>query len=235
MCKRPLNVQKSKAMFFARYEDNSEVAIPLVQVHVPACHTTNACSCPALEYVDTYKYLGVIIDRHLNWKPHVAFLSQKLRFATLLLAKLRNISSMRLLRTVYFAFFHSRMSYGLVSYGHTFDTTLAPLNVLQKRAIRIISKSHYTAHTAPLFANQGVLPLKQNFYFKCFCLHIKKPQLADLQLGNSTRIVNFRVPRTRTTRGGFTFPVKLAELMNQFPDARHCTKEECKTLLLSKL
>ena len=37
--------------------------------------------------------------------------------------------------------------------------TINRLNILQKKAIRIITKSRYNAHTSPLFKNLNILKL----------------------------------------------------------------------------
>ena len=30
-----------------------------------------------IEFVDEFKYLGIILDKHLTWKPHLNQISQK--------------------------------------------------------------------------------------------------------------------------------------------------------------
>ena len=53
------------------------------------------------------KCLAVIIDEFLNWKPHYNVLRNKLERSIGLISKLRYFVSANLLRTAYFAIFHS--------------------------------------------------------------------------------------------------------------------------------
>jgi hypothetical protein len=46
-------------------------------------------------------------------------------------------------------------------YGSANKTTLAPLFLMQKKAVRIISRAKYRDHTNPLFVHLGILPLDE--------------------------------------------------------------------------
>ena len=63
--KLTLNIGKSKFMFISNKKKN---IIDLdIKIHGKQ-----------LESCDTYKYLGVIFDRNLSWKPHVDYISGKI-------------------------------------------------------------------------------------------------------------------------------------------------------------
>ena len=49
----------------------------------------------------TYKYLGLIIDDKLNWKPHIDYTCKKVSKACGILSKLRHCIHLDTLRTVY--------------------------------------------------------------------------------------------------------------------------------------
>jgi len=53
------------------------------------------------------KYLGILIDSHLNWKTHTTFLSSKLARANGIISKLRHYVSTKTLVNIYYALFHS--------------------------------------------------------------------------------------------------------------------------------
>ena len=55
------------------------------------------------------------------------------------------------LRLLYFSLIHPYLTYGNVVWGSTHQTYLNKLVVLQKKAIRIATKSRYNDHTRPLF------------------------------------------------------------------------------------
>ena len=53
------------------------------------------------------KYLGVKIDTNLSWQYHVSDLSIKINRADVLLFKMREYVSLKILRSIYFAIFDS--------------------------------------------------------------------------------------------------------------------------------
>ena len=61
------------------------------------------------------------------------------------------------LLSLYYSLFHSHMSYGICLYGSADDQYLSKIVLIQKRAIRLLSKAPFNAHTAPLFKNLGIL------------------------------------------------------------------------------
>ena len=63
------------------------------------------------------------------------------------------------LRALYFALIHSHLSYCPIILNCMTKTNLNKIEKLQKKAIRIISKSPYNAHTVPIFINLKILPL----------------------------------------------------------------------------
>ena len=63
------------------------------------------------------------------------------------------------LMMVYYSMFHSHLSYCISSRGSASKTTLKPLDILQKRAVRIITRSNSKAHTKPLFHKLQILKM----------------------------------------------------------------------------
>ena len=51
-------------------------------------------------------------------------------------------------------------------WGSACDTLLSPLELLQKRCLRIITKSTFLAHTEPLFKRCRILKLKDLFKYR---------------------------------------------------------------------
>ena len=65
---------------------------------------------------------------------------------------------------------YSYLNYCNVIWGGAYDTVLEPLFILQKKAIRLISNSHYLEHTAPLFKSLKLLNIYQIFKYNCLLL-----------------------------------------------------------------
>ena len=51
------------------------------------------------------------------------------------------------------------LTYGSIAWGNTYATTLKPVVVLQKKAVRIITFSNRDAHSNPLFSKLGLIKL----------------------------------------------------------------------------
>lgn len=82
------------------------------------------------------RFLGFTLDAHLNWKSHVSGLCNRLSGAVFALKKLKPLISGDALRQVYFAHFHSLMSYGTLIWGNSTDANRVML--MQKRAVRTL-------------------------------------------------------------------------------------------------
>ena len=98
-----------------------------------------------LERVETMKYLGVTLDEKFSWTAHVMQLKLKLASSVGILAKLKYYLNTKILIQVYHALIGSRLHYSISCWGAAAQTVLAPIKVLQNRAVRFISKtSRYT-------------------------------------------------------------------------------------------
>ena len=57
------------------------------------------------------------------------------------------------------------LSYCVNIWGSTYETHLKPIEILQKKIIRLVTNSSYDAHTTPLFRNLNVLKLRDIYKF----------------------------------------------------------------------
>ncbi len=67
--------------------------------------------------------------------------------------RIKNFVNKDALKKLYYALVHSSITYCMNVYGSANKTTLTPLFLKQKKAIRIIAKANYRDHTGPLFAD----------------------------------------------------------------------------------
>merc|ERR1711890_185260 len=65
------------------------------------------------------KYLGVIIDCHLNWKSQELAVSSKLSRALGMLSKIRHYVKHETLLMIYYGIFSSILTYGSIIWGQT--------------------------------------------------------------------------------------------------------------------
>ena len=103
------------------------------------------------------KYLGVFIDESLTCWKQVEVVANKLRRANGALCKLRHYVSKNVILSVYYALFHSHMSYASQVWGLRQSTLTNRIFNLQKRAVRIMSFSERNAHSNPIFLDLKIL------------------------------------------------------------------------------
>ena len=103
------------------------------------------------------KYLGVHLDEHLNWKPHVAITAKKLQRANGALSKLRHYMPLKSLVNVYHSLFASHMRYACQLWGLCDNSVTHRILTLQKAALRLITFSEPRSPSAPIFAELEIL------------------------------------------------------------------------------
>ena len=73
--------------------------------------------------------------------------------------KLRFNVQTSILVSLYYALLYPFLIYGLLAWGNTYPTTLQPIFMLQKKAVRLITFSSFDAHSIPLFKKLSILKM----------------------------------------------------------------------------
>ena len=113
-----------------------------------------------LNPVDYIKYLGMFIDKNLNWNHHVHNLSIQLSRANGILSKLRYSASLDICLQVYYALFFSHMTYGCNLWGLTSEENISKIEVLQRKCIRIMTFAPYNSHSNDLFMELSLMKVR---------------------------------------------------------------------------
>ena len=101
--------------------------------------------------VESAKYLGVIIDRKLNWIDHITYVKNKIAKGIGIMYKSRQFLSKRALLDLFYAYIYPYMTYCIEVWGCASQTQLNCIFLLQKQIVRIMNFFYYLAHTNPLF------------------------------------------------------------------------------------
>ena len=141
--------------------------------------------CPT----NSVKYLGIKIDEHLTWKPHIDGMSAKLCKANAMLSKIRHFVDQKTLKEIYHAIFESHLHYSSLVRAPNFNSK-ETLFTLQKKALRLMSFLRREAHTNPLFKDFNFLKLHdkialENSIFMHKSFKHQLPQLFDNWFGLS--------------------------------------------------
>ena len=97
-----------------------------------------------LEQVNSIKFLGVIINKSLNWEEHKQYVRRKIAKTIGIIYNCRNIMSETELINIYKTFIQSNLLYAIEVWGHTVTSDFDVLSKIQNRVLRIIFDSRRT-------------------------------------------------------------------------------------------
>ena len=193
-----INVSKTNFMIFTKKKCN------LDNICVNMCDSR-------IKQVSSLKFLGIIVDNKLNWSNHINFISNKLSKNIGIMNRL-NCLPRSVLKLIYNTIVLPHLYYGITVWGNAHETYINRLQVLQKRAIRIISHASFLAHTQPLFSSLKILRLNDMYkYQAAIFMYLCTKQLLPQSLlelfsfnnqvhnYNTRSASNFHIPLSRTS------------------------------------
>lgn len=209
-----LNISKTKSITFGNMSQKAEFFISGV----------------AIENVMESKFLGVILDNKLTWKPQVKYIKNKISKNIAIINKAKPNLNTDALRTLYHTLVVPYLTYCVEVWGNTYRSTTHPLVTVQKRAIRIIHKVGFRDHTHELFLQSKLLKfddlVKYNTAILLYKAYYKKlPENLQKLFTTRERVHNLRgsaqfvLPKVRTTRKSFCMSVCGIKLWNSLDES----------------
>ena len=119
-----------------------------------------------LTQTNSVKYLGVYFDDRLNWSVHLDKLKRKISKGAWAVSKLRDFVNTKTLIMVYNSLTNSQLNYCNLAWGFAPKQYLNKVFLIQKRTLRIMTFSHYQAHSTPLFSKLKILKLDDTIQLK---------------------------------------------------------------------
>jgi hypothetical protein len=126
--------------------ENPNLIVPIVRIHDQGDEKS-------------FKLLGVHFDEYLSFNAHISSVCAKISKSLYCLNRIKNFVTPSALKMLYFAMVHSHIVYCINVYSCANITSLNPLKLKQKEAIRVITNAGYRDHTGPLFKRLSILPL----------------------------------------------------------------------------
>ena len=127
--KLKLNIDKTACMVFRQKNkiiDTSEINIRIAGINIPI--------------VDKTKFLGVTLDDQLTWKYHVDEICCKISRAIGAIYRISAIVPSNILLNLYFTMVLPHIMYCNIVWGNCANYLLNRIHILQKRAIRMVTK-----------------------------------------------------------------------------------------------
>ena len=113
------------------HSPNKKIDIPSIEIN-----------STEVDCADNFNFLGILLDKHLNWKSQTSKISGTIGVLT----KLKQYLPSRILLTIYNTLIMPHLNYGILAWGYQPGC----LVTLQKKAVRAITSSAYNAHTSPI-------------------------------------------------------------------------------------
>ena len=140
--KLSLNTSKTKCMTF--HSKKKTINSPILKIENTA-----------IEHVQNFQFLGIMLNKHLNWDTHINHIAKKISKTIGILNRLKRTLPTFTLKTIYNSLINSHINYGILCWGYKSNKILK----LQKKAVRVISNSKFNAHTQPLFKSLKILTI----------------------------------------------------------------------------
>ena len=118
--KLSLNITKTMYMTFRCYCDSVPRKINIEILNQKIVRSEN------------YKYLDIHFDYNMKWNEHIVQLTNKTKYLSFVFAKLRKYMDTNTLMKIYYALFHSIISYGIIAWGGVCKTTMNPIQNIQR-------------------------------------------------------------------------------------------------------
>ena len=113
-----------------------------------------------IKHSDTVRYLGMFIDTNLKWKSHINHISATVSRNVGVMNRSRFFLGSKHLSLLYNSLVLPYLNYCCLIWGHSSQSLINKLFILQKKAVRIIDNQPKIAHSNPIFAKLKLLKLK---------------------------------------------------------------------------
>lgn len=158
-----LNAEKTNYIKFSMRDQISSTTNAKLYAH--HCYSPNnaQCSCPVIKSTNQIKYLGIILDHNLSFKPHIKTLCGRVRKLIFIFKKLRHIADHYIIRQVYFALCQSILTYCITTWGGAGKTLLLTVERAQRAILKVATSRPFIFPTNLLYKSCEVLTVRQLF------------------------------------------------------------------------
>ena len=118
-----------------------------------------------IELVDSFNFLGVMIDKNLSWREHIQRISLKISRTIGIMSRLKNVLPSDVLRVIYCSLILPYINYCILAWG--FSLHISRIETLQKKSVRIIDKAFFLEHTDKIFKKYKLLKIDDIIKLKC--------------------------------------------------------------------
>ncbi len=190
--------------------------------------------------MNSTEFLGIITDGSFSRKEHISDLTSKLNKACYAIRAVKPLLLVHVLRTIYFSYSHSIMSYGIIFWGNC--PVSSKIFKIQKRAIRIMTNKSRQESCQPLFNQLQILTLPSQYIFSLLIfvkiknLFLFNSEIHTINTRNNTNLhmsnTNLTIFQKGVLYSGSKLYNKLPPHIKGISDDLRCFKSALKDFLM---
>lgn len=117
-----------------------------------------------IKKVNHYKYLGLIIDKNLNFKEHINYLILKISKFTGLFKRFANCLNLHTKKLLYFSYIQSNLIYLSTIWGQANKNDIERLKRCQNKAIKSLYNFPFDISSNLIYKNTNILNINEIIY-----------------------------------------------------------------------
>ena len=121
----------------------------------------------SIPYNHVVKFLGLLLDSKLSWKPHIQSVRSKLSSACGVFYQIRSKINISIAKTIYYTIAFPYLNYCCTAWSSAHTSHLQILSSTQRRLIRLIMKRGRRTETNLLFKQLRLLKTSDIFKLNC--------------------------------------------------------------------
>ena len=116
-----------------------------------------------IEFVNNIDFLGITVDKHLTWHSHIEKISVKISKSIGIMTRLKKCLPSQTLKIIYSSLVQPYLFYGILVWG----SNINKIEILQKKAVRLIDKAFFLEHTEKIFKKYNLLKISDIYKYRC--------------------------------------------------------------------
>ena len=164
-----------------------------------------------IQRAENCKYLGVYIDYKINWGLHIEKIIKKTKYLIFIFHKLAELMQQKTLIIIYYALFHSVISYGIIAWGGAFPNQIIILERLQTKILKIINKDKFVTNNYPR-------NIHQRYGLESLLYHYDSLKSSFIMSNSKTRNKSLQLPKMDKKASNKSSYLKAICLFNSLPN-----------------
>lgn len=214
-CLLTLNLSKTNYIAFSPNLGSQPPSSFTLRFH--QCDASQNCvNCTEIGNVHSIKYLGVMVDRSMNWKHHIHATVSRIRKLIYIFKNLRGIVNFKYLKIIYYALAQSVITYCITVWGGAAKSHMLRIEKAQRAVLKVLLRKPIRYCTTELYSLSEVLTVRQLFILQTI---LRKH--TQLQFDPKTSVTKRRsdkvckIENSRTAMAGRHYYVISSSLYNR--------------------